>query len=599
MNSLWLLLALIPLAMVVVLGIMLRRARRDLDRYRQIEEQTRLTVTAFENSKAATFITNRSGIIQQVNPAFTQLTGYAANEAVGQNLRLLKSGKHDAEFYAVLWQSLLTEGRWAGEIWNRRKNGELYLQWESIATVRTPEDEITHFVATLFDLSEQKAAENALHQLAHYDPLTQLPNRRLFTDHLTKAQAAAQRGGYYGAVLFVDVDDFRRISDARGHAIGDHLLLEVALRLTRFLRAEDIVAHCGGDRFTVLLAKLADVEEIAVRFARGVAEKIRLALSMPIQWQDHTYVLGASVGVALFPGQGAAGDEPLKQAETALHQAKSAGRNAVRFFEAAMQTGVEARMTLEGEMRYAIERNQLRLYLQPQVDSNARVIGAEVLLRWQHPERGLVPPDHFIPLAEETGLIIAMGEWVLLEICRLLARLTTAGQPLRLAINVSPRQFRQPHFATRVKAALAATGADPAWLTLEVTEGLAIQDINGAIAILSALKALGIHLSIDDFGTGYSSLAYLSRLPVDELKIDKSFLRGVPDDSRNTALVEAILAVARHLSLSVVAEGVETVEQADFLRARHCDCYQGYLYGRPEPAEAFLQSLNAAKGEPD
>ncbi|MCB1920611.1 MAG: EAL domain-containing protein [Candidatus Competibacteraceae bacterium] len=548
-----------------------------------------LAAIAFEAAEAM-LVTDRNGIIQRVNPAFTRVTGYTSDEAIGQNPKLLQSGRHSAEFYATLWNELLKKGRWAGEIWNRRKNGEIYPEWTSIAAVRDEKDEIIYFVASFFDISQQKAAEDALHQLAYYDPLTQLPNRQLFLEHLATAQASAQRGCHYGAVLFVDLDDFRRISDARGHEIGDQLLQEVATRLTRFLRAEDIVAHFGGDRFTVLLINLADTQEGAARFARGVAEKVRLALSMPIQQQNYTYVLGASVGIALFPAQGNPPDEPLKHAETALNQAKVAGRNAVRFFEAAMQTQVENRVALESEMRGAIERNELRLYLQPQVDGEGRIIGAEVLLRWQHPERGIIPPDHFIPLAEETGLIVDMGEWVLLEICRLLARMTAVGQPLRLAVNLSPRQFRQPHFATRVKAALSATGADPAWLTLEITEGLAIQDIKGTIAILSALKALGIHLSIDDFGTGYSSLAYLGQMPVDELKIDKSFLQRVPHDAHNTALVETILAIARHLHLSVVAEGVETVEQADFLRTRNCDCYQGYLYGRPEPAETFLRS---------
>ena len=590
MNLLLLLLVLALLAMIAIFGVMLWHARRDCAEYKQAKERLWLAAKAFDAAEGMC-ITDRYGIIQRVNPAFTRMTGYTADEVIGQNPSLLHSGRHDAEFYATMWHDLLTKGYWAGEIWNRRKNGEIYPEWASIAAVQDKQGETTHFIANFFGLGKQKAAEDALHRLAYYDPLTHLPNRQLFIEHLGKAQAAAKRGKHYGAVLFVDLDNFRRINDARGHETGDQLLREVAARLIRFLREEDIVAHFGGDRFTVLLAKLAGSEEIAIRFARGVAEKIRLVLSMPIQWLDSTYVLGASVGVALFSAKGKTLDEPLKQAETALNQAKVAGRNAVRFFETIMQVEVETRMALEGEMHRAIERNELQIYLQPQVDGEACIIGAEVLLRWQHPERGIVPPDHFIPLAEETGQIIAIGEWVLLEICRLLARMTAAGQALRMAVNVSPRQFRQPHFATRVKAALVATGADPDWLTLEITEGLAIEDIDGTIATLSALKALGIHLSIDDFGTGYSSLAYLSRLPVHELKIDKSFLRGVPDDARNTALVEAILAVARHLHLSVVAEGVETVEQATFLRTRDCDCYQGYLYGRPEPVETFLQLL--------
>ncbi|HRY14761.1 MAG: EAL domain-containing protein [Candidatus Competibacteraceae bacterium] len=589
MNSLLLSLILALLVVIVLLSAALWRTHYDYKKRKHTHELLRLAAVAFETAEAM-LITDRNGAIQRVNPAFTRVTGYTADEVIGRNPKLLQSGRHSAEFYATLWNELLTKGHWTGEIWNRRKNGEIYPEWTSIAAMRDEKDNILYFVASFFDISRQKAAEAALHRLAYYDPLTQLPNRQLFLQHLGAAQASARRNHRFGAVLFVDLDDFRRISDARGHEIGDRLLQEIAARLTRFLRVEDIVAHFGGDRFAILLASLADAQETAVRFARGVAEKVRLALSMPLQQQNNTYVLGASVGVALFPNPGNPIDEPLKQAETALNQAKAAGRNAVRFFEAAMQTQVENRVALESEMRRAIERNELRLYLQPQVDGEGRIIGAEVLLRWQHPERGIVPPDHFIPLAEETGLIIAMGEWVLLEICRSLAQMTAAGHSLRLAVNISPRQFRQPHFATRVKAALAATGADPAWLTLEITEGLAIQDIKGTIAILSALKALGIHLSIDDFGTGYSSLAYLSQMPIDELKIDKSFLRGVPQDSHNTALVEAILAIAQHLHLSVVAEGVETIEQADFLRTRNCDCYQGYFYGRPEPAEAFFRS---------
>jgi diguanylate cyclase (GGDEF)-like protein/PAS domain S-box-containing protein len=562
----------------------------DITARREAETRLRLAAVAFDTSEAM-FITDQEGVIQQVNRAFCRLTGYTAEEVVGQNPRLLQSGRHNEEFYATLWHHLLTNGHWSGEIWNRHRDGKVYPQWQSISTVYDEQGNITNFVATFLDLTQQKAAEEAIRRLAYYDSLTGLPNRRLFLDRLASAQAVARREGNCGALLFIDLDAFKRLNEARGHETGDRVLKEVAERLLRSLREDDIVARLSSDEFAVLLTQLPAPTGNAARLALGIAEKLRSVLAAPFLSPEGGHSLSASIGIALFPASGTTASELLKQADTAMYQAKAAGRNAIRFFESAMQIQVETRFTLESELRRTLIRDELRLYFQPQVDNQGRIVGAEALLRWQHPEKGLVSPAAFIPLAEETGVIVPMGEWVLAETCRMLVRLAAAECRLRLAINVSPRQFRQSGFLARLKAILAATGADPSRLTLEITEGVAIDDLPGTIAKMAELKTLGLHFSIDDFGTGYSSLAYLKRLPVDELKIDRSFIQDAPTDANDGALVETILAVAQHLKLHVVAEGVETVEQATFLKARGCTFYQGYLYGRPAPIETFLESI--------
>ena len=439
------------------------------------------------------------------------------------------------------------------------------------------------------DITERLQAQELIENLAFYDPLTNLPNRHLFFDRLENALSLAQRSGKYGALLFVDLDRFKTLNDARGHVVGDILLQEVATRLKDCLRQSDTVARFGGDEFVVVLPELSDEQQFAARLSLNMGGNICGRLAAPFLFQGEEIRIGASIGITLFPKatETETVNDLLKEADTAMYQAKASGRNRACLFETKMQVEVEFRFALEGEIRRALEENQFHVYLQPQVDKEGCLVGAEALIRWQHPIRGIISPSAFIPIAEETGLIVPMGEWVLQETCHYLSRIQACGSGLHLSVNVSPCQFRQPTFIPHVKAIVAATKVDPTRLTLEVTEGSIIDDIDQAIATMAELQTLGIYFSIDDFGTGYSSLAYLKRLPLNELKIDQSFVQDTPDDPNDAALVEAIISIARHFNFAIIAEGVETIEQADFLKARGCDFYQGYLYGKPIPISEF------------
>ena len=450
-----------------------------------------------------------------------------------------------------------------------------------------PGDE-ARFIALSRDITERKQAEARSHQLAYFDGLTGLPNRRMLLDRMEHALRSAQQTAQVGAVLYIDLDNFKQINDARGHTVGDALLMQVAQRLTQQLRPGDTVARLGGDEFVVLVHNVAADMESAGRAALLVAEEIRAVLEAPYTIATHLYSTTGSIGITLFPKRGDGVEDLLREADTAMYRAKDLGRNRIRFYEAAMQADVQERLALEQDLKKAQAEGQLAAFVQSQVDATGTVVGGELLMRWTHPVRGNVPPSRFIPIAEASGLILRMGDWMIQQACETLARLQAAGRELSLSVNVSQRQFRQDDFVERVRHVLAHTGAHPGNLILEVTESLLIEDLDDTIARMTEIVGLGVRFSIDDFGTGYSSLAYLKRLPLFELKIDKSFVQDTPDDPSDTAIVQSILSVASHLNLRVVAEGVETRAQADFLVQNQCECLQGYLFGRPEPLAVWL-----------
>ena len=560
----------------------------DITDQKRMEADLRIAATAFE-AQAGIIVTDGNGIILKVNRAFTEGCGYSPEELVGQTPRILKSGRHDQAFYAAMWKSLLHAGVWQGEIWDRRKNGEIYPKWMTITAVKGSDGATTHFVSTQIDITERKAAEDQIQRLAFYDPLTLVPNRRLLLDRLSQALATCTRSQRQGALLFIDLDNFKTINDTLGHNKGDLLLQQVAQRLSACVREGDTVARLGGDEFVILLEDLSQSIDEAAAQTERVGEEILTRLNLPYLLDGNTQHSTPSIGVTLFGKQREDVEGLLKQADLAMYQAKSAGRNTLRFFDQKMQAAINARAHLENDMRNAIRERQFIPYYQPQVDDAGRLIGAEVLLRWRHPQRGMVTPDNFIPLAEETGLILPLGRWVLESACAQLAAWTAQANvpPPTLAVNVSINQLRQPDFAEQVKNILARTGADPRMLKLEITENLFMDNMDDTIAKMNALKAVGVGFVLDDFGTGYSSLFYLKHLPLEKLKIDRSFVTDVLTNSNDASIVKTIVALAQGLGLEIIAEGVETAGQRDFLAQNGCHSYQGYLFGRPLPLEEF------------
>ena len=555
---------------------------------RRVEADLRIAATAFE-SRESMIITGTDRVILRVNPAFTRLTGYAAQEAVGRPLSMLRSGRHDPDFYETMWETVERTGSWQAEVWSRRKSGEIYPTWLTLSAVRDQDGRITHFVAMHADISQRKAAEEEIAHLAFYDSLTRLPNRRLLLDRLHQALATSARSGRQGALLFIDLDNFKTLNDTRGHDQGDLLLQQVALRLVDCVREDDTVARLGGDEFVVMLEYLSVNPQEAATQTQVVGEKILDRLNEPYLLEGYEYHITPSIGITLFADHHDTVDELLKRADLAMYQAKAAGRNTLRFFDPRMQAAVTARAALEADLRLGLREQQFLLHYQGQANEGGALIGAEALVRWRNPRLGLVLPGDFISLAEETGLIVPLGQWVLATACTQLvdwaAQAHTAH--LDLSVNVSARQFRHPDFVAHVLSVLDATGADPRQLKLEITESLMLDDAEDTIAKMTALKARGVCFSLDDFGTGYSSLSYLKRLPLDQLKIDQSFVRDVFTDANDAAIVRAIMALAQSLDLSVIAEGVETEAQRDFLASQGCHAYQGYLIGRPETAEAL------------
>ncbi len=574
----------------------------NLTREAEREERERLLRTlsrAVEQSPVSIVIADLDGNIQYVNPKFAQATGYHSDEAIGRNPRILKSGEMSAEAYRELWATITSGKTWRGEFHNRRKDGSLFWEHASISAILDEQGEPTNFVAVKEDVTEHKAVEEEIQHLAFSDTLTQLPNRRMLLDRLQQALASSTRSGRDGALLFIDLDDFKTLNDTLGHDVGDLLLQQVAQRLVGCVREGDTVARLGGDEFVVMLEDLNDLPQEAATQAEVVGEKILAALNQPYLLAGHQCHSTPSIGVALFADHDDSVDELLKRADLAMYQAKAAGRNTLRFFDPKMQAMIMARAALEAELRQGIQEEQFLLYYQPQVDFDGRTTGAEALLRWQHPERGLVSPAEFIPLAEDTGLILPLGHWVLVSACRQLAAWAAVPESdrLTLAVNVSSRQFRHQDFVDQVLSVLDRTGADPHKLKLELTESLLLDDVEGIIDKMNALKARGVSFSLDDFGTGYSSLAYLKRLPLYQLKIDQSFVRDVLTDPNDAAIARTIVALAKSMGLVVIAEGVETEAQRDSLASHGCHAYQGYLFSRPLPLadfEQFLRGRDAA-----
>lgn len=560
--------------------------------HQQIADATRLAATAFESHESM-MITDASSVILRVNQAFIDDTGYAAEEIVGQTPRLLKSGRHNAEFYDVMWESIHRSGKWEGEIWDRRKNGEIYPKWLTISAVKGADGVVTHYVGSHIDITERKATEEKIQNLAFYDPLTGLPNRRLLLDRLQHALASSERSGRSGALLFLDLDHFKTLNDTLGHDIGDLLLRQVAQRLTSCVRDDDTVARLGGDEFMVVLEVLDENAQEAATQTEAINEKIQFALNQTYQLGAHQYRSTPSIGVTLFNGHQTSIEELMKQADIAMYQAKQTGRNRVRFFDPKMQATVDAHAALEHDLREALERQQFQLHYQIQVDSMNRPLGAEALIRWNHPVRGMVPPAQFIPLAEETGLILPIGLWVRETACAQLKawEQDVLTRDLVLSVNVSAKQFHQAGFVDQVQAAIQRHAINPAQLKLELTEGVFLSSIEDTVVAMNTLNKIGIRFSLDDFGTGYSSLQYLKRLPLDQIKIDQSFVRDIATDPSDAVIVQTIIAMAETLGLTVVAEGVETEVQREYLERRGCTHYQGYLFGRPLPIEEFQALL--------
>ncbi|MCE5180864.1 MAG: EAL domain-containing protein [Betaproteobacteria bacterium] len=551
----------------------------------------RLAERVFETTFEGIMVTDANSVIESVNPAFTKITGYGMDEVVGKKPAILSSGRHDQEFYRKMQAELAENGCWQGEIWNRRKDGEIYPEWLSMSTVKNREGEITNYVAIFSDITERKASEDHVRHLAHHDALTNLPNRMLLLERLGHALVHAHRQGSLVVVMFLDLDRFKIINDTLGHAVGDQLLKVIAGRLAECVREDDTVARLGGDEFIILLEDVVSIQSVA-----GVAQKLIHALETPVVMDHQEMFVTTSIGISVYPDDGDSADALIQHADTAMYRAKERGRNNYQFFTADMNARAFERLAMENSLRHALERNEFLLHYQPQVDTKTRrITGMEALLRWQHPDFGLVSPAQFIPIAEETGLIVQIGEWALRAACFQNKAWQDAGLPrLHVAVNLSARQFKQSGLVKMVSRALEDSGLEPAYLEIEITESIAMEHADDTIATLHELKAMGVQISMDDFGTGHSSLSYLMRFPIDTLKIDQSFIQNLTSDSgdsRDDAIAAAITTMARSMKMKVVSEGVETKEQMSFLRDHDRQEVQGYYFSQPLPAEAFSELL--------
>ncbi|MFY0544398.1 putative bifunctional diguanylate cyclase/phosphodiesterase [Brevibacillus sp. H7] len=556
------------------------------------EYTLRLAALACETAREAIMVTDRKGTILLINPAFTKLTGYQKEEIIGKNPKILSSGRHGADFYVDMWTSIHESGYWTGEIWNRRKNGENYLEHLSIQSIKDEKGKTVFYSATFRDITERKRFEEQIIHQAYHDNLTGLPNRFLFEDRILLELEHAALYQQSFAVIFIDLDRFKPINDSLGHAVGDLILQEVAKRLSSILRKTDTVSRLGGDEFIVLLPNIKSTQDVA-----EVSHKIVHSLSEPFYVSGHELFIGVSVGSSIFPIDGKDVKTLIKHADAAMYRAKENGGNTYQFYTHAMNTKVAERLKLETNLRKAVMRQEFQLYFQPQFQLHTgRVVGMEALLRWNHPEMGCIPPSRFIPLAEETGLILPIGEWVLWEACRQNIMWQEKGYPpMRVAVNISPFQFLQNDFVDMVTRIVKETGLSPNHLELELTESVFVRNLEKAAETLHECKSLGIQLSLDDFGTGYSSLSYLRRFPIHRLKIDQSFVQNISTSSTDLAIVSSIITMAHSLRLNVIAEGIENGNQVTFLKQIHCDMGQGYFFEKPLSKEDFEKHILAQK----
>ena len=565
----------------------------DITRQRALNDSLRQAAAVFDATQEGVLVTNAEQRIVHVNPAFSRITGYSNEEILGQHPTLLKSGRHDAAFYHSLWQALESRGAWSGEVWNRRKSGEIYPQWQCIRVIHDEQGNISHYVAVFSDITALKRSQRELDYLAHHDPLSNLPNRLLFTERVAHALKRSSNEELQGAVLLIDLDHFKHINESLGHNVGDLLLKSVGERLQSDLPAGCTLARLGGDEFGLLSENCSEAAQAA-----ELAQRLLRSLETPFRFDGHELYIGASIGISLFPEDGDSVEQILRNADSALFKAKSSGREGYAFYIQELTDYARQRVELASSLRHALDNDELRVYYQPLHDlHDGCQVGMEALVRWQHPQRGLVPPGEFIPIAEDNGMIGAIDAWVLEQACRQMMRWNAEGSALRfVAVNVSSRLFSRGELDQRVASVLAATGLPPEQLELEVTESAIMEDPDAALKLLTRLRALGIRLAIDDFGTGYSSLARLKRLPVDKLKLDQSFVRGLPDDPEDAAIARAVIALGKSLGLKVLAEGIEQPEQADFLRGLGCNYGQGYHFGRPQPVGAAC-TYNSALDE--
>jgi len=558
--------------------------KEDITLRKQAEDQLELAAAVFDAASEAIMVCDAQNRIEMVNSSFTEITGYSLDEVAGQSPAVLKSGRHNEIFYKGMIETLHSKGRWEGEIWNRRKNGEIYPQWLSVKVTRDENGDIFRYISLFNDITHRKRNEERILYQANYDALTNLPNRSLFLDRLQRAVIRAERSKTQIALLFIDLDRFKNINDSLGHAYGDLLLQEAAKRLTACVRKTDTVARLGGDEFTIVIQDLTDYYLI-----ENLVEKVLEELAAPYSLEQNIAFVSASIGITIYPNDGATVEELLKNADSAMYRAKENGRNLSQFFTTEMNEQASERRALETALHQALEREEFALHYQPIIDAKTGLItSCEALLRWHQPEHGNIFPDKFIPLAEDTGLILPIGEWVLLTACREAMRWTKNNDtPPNVSVNMSSRQFQRINVVELVTKILSQTGLPAHRLTLEITESLLVENDQSILDQLHGIRALGIDLSIDDFGTGYSSLSYLRRFPITTLKIDRAFINDLTTDDEAAALVSAILSMAQSLKLKVVAEGVETFEQLEHLRQEKCEHIQGYYFSPPVPVEAF------------